>query len=125
MRPHDRPGPPRTAVTAPAPALIWCPFADEASALPVIERLLGEGLIACANIMPPMRAIYVWQGERGEARETGVLCKTSAALLDRAVARLAELHPYDTPAAIGWRADSAPPATLEWLAGSGPAESGR
>ena len=99
-----------------APALIWCPFADEDSALPVIDRLLDEGLVACANVLPPMRALYVWRGERGEARECGVLFKTNAALLDRAIARLALLHPYDTPAAIGWRADSAAPGALAWLA---------
>jgi periplasmic divalent cation tolerance protein len=96
-------------------ALIWSPFADEASAEAAASRLLDEGLIACANILPPMRSLYVWQGERGEAREVGVLFKTDAALLDRATARLAEIHPYETPAVLGWRADSAADATREWL----------
>ncbi len=96
-------------------ALIWCPFADEASAAAAAARLLDEGLVACANILPPMRSLYVWRGERGEAREVGVLFKTDAALLERATARLAEIHPYDTPAVLGWRADTAAPATRDWL----------
>lgn len=79
-------------------------------------RLLDEGLIACADILPAMVSLYVWQGERHQDAEHGVICKTDAALLDRAVARLVELHPYDTPAAIGWRADAAAPETLRWLA---------
>lgn len=99
------------------PALIWCPFGDESSAREVAGRLLDEGLIACANILPEMTSLYVWQGERHEDAERGVIFKTDAALLDRALARLAALHPYDTPAAIGWRADVAAPATLEWLGG--------
>jgi periplasmic divalent cation tolerance protein len=96
-------------------ALIWCPFADEDSAAAAAAQLLDERLIACANILPPMRSLYVWQGERGESRECGVLFKTDASLLDRATARLAEIHPYDTPAVLGWRADTAVRPTAEWL----------
>ncbi len=97
------------------PALIWCPFADELSAATLANQLLSEGLIACANIMPAMRSLFIWDGERGEGIETGVLFKTDAALLDQACARMAQLHPYETPAIIGWRADSAPDATRAWL----------
>ena len=96
-------------------ALIWSPFADAESAARVAGQLLDERLVACANILPPMRSLYVSQGERGEAAEVGVLFKTDAAMLDRATARLAELHPYDTPAVLGWRADTAPKPTAEWL----------
>lgn len=98
-------------------ALIWSPFPDEESAAAAAAQLLDEGLVACANILPPMRSLYVWQGERGEAKECGVLFKTDAALLDRATARLAEIHPYDTPAVLGWRADTAAGPTAEWLRG--------
>jgi periplasmic divalent cation tolerance protein len=97
------------------PALIWCPFADPDSAAQIAGRLLDEGLVACANILPPMRSLYRWRGERGEGIEAGVLFKTDAALLDRAMQRLAEMHPYDTPAILGWRADAASPATAGWL----------
>jgi periplasmic divalent cation tolerance protein len=96
-------------------ALIWCPFADEDSAAAAANQLLDERLVACANILPPMRSLYLWQGERGEARECGVLFKTDASLLDRASARLVEIHPYDAPAVLGWRADAAAKPTAEWL----------
>jgi len=96
-------------------ALIWCPFADEASAEAAARQLLDERLIACANILPAMRSIFTWQGERGEAAEVGVLFKTDASALDRATARLAEIHPYDTPAVLGWRTDTASRPTAAWL----------
>ena len=99
------------------PALIWCPFGEEASAAAVAEQLLDEHLVACANIMPGVRSLYRWHGERGDARECAVLFKTDARLLDRAIGRLCALHPYDEPAAIGWRADSAAASTAAWLAG--------
>mgnify|MGYP006177019709 CR=1 FL=1 len=43
------------------------------------------------------------------------LFKTSAARLDEAARHLAKIHPYDAPAIIGWKADMAGDATLEWL----------
>jgi periplasmic divalent cation tolerance protein len=96
-------------------ALIWCPFESEEAAARAAAQLLDEGLIACANILPEMRSLYLWQGERGEARECGALFKTETSLLERAVARLAAIHPYETPAIAGWRADVTPPATAAWL----------
>ena len=96
-------------------ALIWCPFADEEAAAAAARQLLDERLVACANILPPMRSIYAWQGEVHENREVGVLFKTDAALLERATARLAAIHPYDAPAVLGWKADAAAAATAEWL----------
>lgn len=95
--------------------LIWSTFDDEDSAVQAASVLLDERLIACANLVPGLRSLYLWRGERGEARECGVLLKTDAALLERACARLAELHPYDTPAVTGWRADATAAATTEWL----------
>jgi len=96
-------------------ALIWSTFASEADAEGAANALLDEGLIACANLFPGVRSLYAWNGERGESREVGALFKTDARVLDRAVARLAELHPYDSPAIVGWRVDAAAPATAQWL----------
>jgi periplasmic divalent cation tolerance protein len=96
-------------------ALIWSPFENEEAAATAASQLLDEGLIACANILPGVRSFYLWQGQRGEARECGALFKTEAGLLDKAVARLAAIHPYETPAIAGWRADATAPATAAWL----------
>ena len=96
-------------------ALIWCPFPDEDNAARVATVLLDEKLIACANLLGEMRSLYEWNGERGDAREVPVLFKTDARLLNAAVARIAELHPYDAPAVLGWRCDVAAPTTAAWL----------
>jgi periplasmic divalent cation tolerance protein len=96
-------------------ALIWSPFEHEEAAARAASQLLDEGLIACANILPQVRSLYVWQGERGEAHECGALFKTEASLLDRAIARLAAIHPYETPAIAGWRAEATAPPTEAWL----------
>lgn len=101
-----------------AAALIWCPFPDPETARSVTGQLLDERLIACANILGTMESHFLWHGARSSGSETAVLLKTTADLLDICVARLGLLHPYDTPAIIGWRCTVADPATLAWLVAS-------
>lgn len=99
-------------------ALVWCPYPDAESARAAADALLDEGVIACANILPAIESRFVWQGARASGSEVGVLFKTTAARLEDVVARLGELHPYETPAILGWQVDEVHPATLGWLAGS-------
>lgn len=104
-----------TKASGESAALIWCPFADRESARSIAGALLDEGLVACANIIGEVESLFIWQGARDSACETGVLFKTTAARLDAAVSRLGQLHPYATPAILGWRADAVWPATSAWL----------
>ncbi len=104
-----------TGKGAAGPALVWSPFPDAESASAAAKTLLDERLVACANIIPGIRSLYEWNGERGEATEAAMLLKTDAALLERAIARLAELHPYDEPAILGWRCDASTTGTAAWL----------
>lgn len=101
-------------------ALVWCPFPDTDSARAAADALLDDQLIACANILGAIESHFVWNGARATGSEVAVLFKTTAARLEDVVERLAELHPYDTPAIIGWHANAVHPATFAWLAGSVP-----
>ena len=98
-------------------ALIYTVFASRDDAREVASQLLDERLVACANVIGQVEALFEWDGERGEGEEIAVLFKTHADRLDEAVARLEALHPYDTPAILGWQADAAGAATAGWLGG--------
>jgi periplasmic divalent cation tolerance protein len=97
-------------------ALVWCPFPDAGSAGECARTVLAERLAACANLLPGMQSLFLWQGEISEAQETGVLFKTAAELLDLLIDRIGQLHPHDQPVILGWRCDLAHSATLAWLA---------
>jgi periplasmic divalent cation tolerance protein len=99
-------------------ALVWCPFPDTDSARAAADALLDDALIACANILGPIESRFVWEGARATGSEVGVLFKTTAERLEDVVERLGELHPYDTPAILGWQVDETHPATLGWLMGT-------
>ncbi|MEP3052063.1 MAG: divalent-cation tolerance protein CutA [Erythrobacter sp.] len=99
----------------PRPALVWCPFPDRAAARKTASQLLTEGLIACANLIGEMESLFIWQGKQSSDQEIGVLFKTRADLLDGLIARLGVLHPYDTPAIVGWHCDAVHAETAQWL----------
>lgn len=96
-------------------ALIWTVFASRNEAAEIIETLLQERLVACANILGEVESHFLWQGKLDKSHECGVLLKTHDALLQPAIDRLEQLHPYETPAILGWKADKAAAATREWL----------
>lgn len=98
-------------------ALIWSPFESQADAEQAARTMVEEGLVACANIVPNLTSIFRYEGKVQQASEVGALFKTDVRLLEQATKRLAELHPYQTPAICGWEADSAPAETRVWLAG--------
>ena len=96
-------------------ALIWSPFANRDEAEKAARKLLEEGLIGCANFMDGVESMFLWDNEIATARECGLLLKTNARLLKSATSRLEELHPYETPAILGWNCDEAGAATHGWL----------
>lgn len=99
-----------------SPALIWTPIDTAENARNLATAVVGSGLAACANVIGPIESHFVWQGEMQSSEEYGVLFKLDARTLDAAVALVNDLHPYDAPVVIGWLAQSAPPATLAFLA---------
>jgi len=96
-------------------ALAWCPFPDPGAARSVARTVVEERLAACANIFPGIESLFAWRGGIETGAEAGALFKTEGRLLAALIARLAELHPYETPAISGWHCDATAPATLAWL----------
>ncbi|WP_209349043.1 divalent-cation tolerance protein CutA [Pontixanthobacter sp. CEM42] len=96
-------------------ALIWTVFRDKAQAEPILAALLEEKLIACANLSEGLDSVFIWQGNIDEQKECGALLKTHHSLLQAAIDRLENLHPYETPAILGWQCNEVGVATDAWL----------
>ncbi len=95
---------------------IYATFASEEEAARIARTLVEERLVACANILAPCRSIYRWQGKVEEAGEVPALFKVTAEGAPAALARIAELHSYDVPAAVVWPIADTLPAYAEWVA---------
>ena len=96
-------------------ALVWCPCENREEARRLAHALVSENLVACANIIGPVLSVFAWEGAVEESEEYGLLCKTSAEQVAAAIARLNDLHSYDTPVIVGWTTDQTTPQTLAWL----------
>jgi periplasmic divalent cation tolerance protein len=94
---------------------LYATFGTAEEARRIARILVEEKLAACANLLAPCASLYRWQGAVEEAAEHPALFKTRADLAERAMARLAELHSYDVPAAVVWPIGAALPAYAQWV----------
>ncbi len=81
---------------------VYAVFADAAEAEAIGRAMIEERLAACVNILGPCRSIYRWQDKVETADEVSALFKTTLDRADALIARIAELHSYDTPAIVTW-----------------------
>ncbi len=94
---------------------VYATFADAEEAGRVARSVVEERLAACANVLAPCRSIYRWQGAVEDGEEVPTLFKTRAELAEGLIARIAELHSYEVPAAIAWPIAQALPAYQSWV----------
>jgi periplasmic divalent cation tolerance protein len=81
------------------------------------KTLVEEHLVACVNIVPLIRSIYLWNDKIEDEEEALLLIKTSAAAIEQLTTRLKELHPYDVPEIISVtpNSDEGNGDYLEWV----------
>lgn len=86
---------------------------DRARAL--VDALLGERLVACANFVGPVTSRYVWKGAVEEAREVLLVMKTSASRVAVLRKRIVALHPYEVPEIVEVAVEGGHPPYLQWV----------
>jgi periplasmic divalent cation tolerance protein len=90
-----------------------CSNADEAERIG--RALVEERLAACAQILPPMRSIYRWQGRVMTDPEHLLLIKTSSAKFELLERRIGELHSYEIPEVLALPVTAGSGKYLSWM----------
>ena len=93
--------------------LTTCPSPEIAEQ--IAQVLVGEGLAACVNILPPMRSIYTWRGAVESATEHLLLIKCLSQRYAVIEERLRSMHPYEIPEIIAIPIVQGLPDYLAWL----------
>lgn len=93
---------------------INCP--DDATASAIARAAVEQRLAACANIEPPIRSVYRWEGRIEEGLEVPVLLKTGEAHFEAVEALVAAHHPDDVPAILAIAVERTTEAFGTWLA---------
>ena len=96
--------------------LALCNAPDKKTAQTIARQLVRGKTAACVNILTPCRSVYMWGGEKIEETETPVLIKTTAAKIPELKKTVKQLHPYEEPELVIWRAEDGLPGYLKWVA---------
>jgi len=96
--------------------LVLTNLPDRAAAERLADRVIGERLAACVNILAPCRSVYRWKGAVQHDEEHPLLIKTSAERYPALEKALREGHPYELPEIIAVSIERGLPAYLAWVA---------
>lgn len=88
---------------------------DTGMADSLAQALVEEGLCACANIIPSMKAVYRWEGRLCEEQEVVMILKTTQDRFAALTARVKALHPYECPCIIGLPLSVGSADYLDWI----------
>ncbi len=82
----------------------------------IARTLVERRLVACAQVVGPIRSTYWWQGQVEQTEEWLLQLKTRADLYAPLEQALREAHPYTVPEILAFPVSQGNPAYLEWLA---------
>ncbi|MDP6627452.1 MAG: divalent-cation tolerance protein CutA [Methanopyri archaeon] len=94
--------------------MLYITAADEKEAEAIATTLVEERLVACVT-MVPVRSVYRWEGAVQHDTETVLFAKTRADLVERAMARIVELHSYEVPCVLVLPIEAGHKPYLDWV----------
>ena len=94
--------------------IVLTTFANETDANNVINTLLENKIIACAQVIN-IKSHYTWKGKVCHEPEVLVLFKTQWELYDLLESKIKEMHPYEIPEIIAVDIEKGLPDYLNWI----------
>lgn len=96
-------------------ALVYTTFPDLETAKRIAADLLDGRLIACANLLPGMVAVFRWEGTADAEEEVAAILKTAPDRVPALQDALQEAHPYEVPAFVVLSDTAASKAFGGWI----------
>ena len=81
----------------------------------IANALVEERLVACVNIIGPVRSIYRWKGNIERESEAVMVAKTKETLVDKVIERVKALHSYECPCIEAIPIVNGNPEYLQWI----------
>ncbi|MBN2187541.1 MAG: divalent-cation tolerance protein CutA [Dehalococcoidia bacterium] len=95
--------------------VIFVTTGSEEEAHRVAVHLLGRKKAACINIVPGVDSLFWWHGKLDSARESLLIIKTKASLLQEVIALVKEVHSYAVPEIIALPIIDGSEDYLKWI----------
>ena len=94
--------------------LVTTGTADEAAH--IARTLVEERLVACVNVVGPIRSLFRWAGKVDDATEHLLVAKARGADFPLVEQRIRALHSYEVPEVIALPIGAGSAPYLAWLA---------
>jgi len=107
--------PTRTELAPSHPIVVLMTFPTSEEAGRIASILVQERLVACVNIVPQVRSLFIWDGTLQDVAEVLAVAKTTVASLESVVHRVKSLHTYTVPEVIGIPILGGSDAYLDWV----------
>ena len=96
-------------------AFIYVTASDQEEAFQIGQVLVEERLVACANILGSITAMYWWEGKVEKNSEVALVLKTRAELVDAVTEKINFIHSYDCPCIVALPVTGGDVKFLNWL----------
>ncbi len=92
---------------------VSCASREEAKTL--VDSLLNDQIIACAQILPGIESFYRWQGQTERAEECLLLLKSQSDKFPAIERTIKALNSYDVPEILAMPVTAGSTAYLKWI----------
>ena len=79
------------------------------------RHLLAERLVACIQVVGPIKSLYWWRGNIEEADEWLGIMKSRKSLYTQVETAIRSLHPYEVPEIVAVELSGVLPAYDNWV----------
>ena len=66
----------------------------------IAGSLIDSHLVACVNIVPSVKSIFIWEGKTDQQTEVLLIAKSRKALLNQIIEHVKKIHSYSVPEVI-------------------------
>ncbi|KJV68729.1 divalent-cation tolerance protein CutA [Candidatus Neoehrlichia procyonis] len=95
--------------------LIYTTISNNEDAYHIVNILLQEKLVICANIFHSITSMYYWENTIQNNKECVIIMKTSKYLYKKALQKIKNIHPYKIPLITTIHPDKTNNEFLHWM----------
>jgi periplasmic divalent cation tolerance protein len=96
-------------------SLIYITTSEISESEKIAKILLEEKLVACTNIIPQIKSLYLCKGQIEEDNESVLIAKTRADKTGKVIKRVEEIHSYQTPCILEFAVKKGSEEYLHWM----------
>ncbi|OGW43372.1 MAG: cytochrome C biogenesis protein CcdA [Nitrospirae bacterium RBG_16_43_11] len=81
----------------------------------IAGSLIDSHLVACVNVVPSVKSIFIWEGKTDQQTEVLLIAKSRKALLNQIIEHVKKIHSYSVPEVIAIPVIGGSEDYLKWV----------